>query len=118
MVTFGFVQHENGVRITEKSLYMKSRSLLALEYTDWVPIICSEVTSVSNYKLISLLPVVSKLLEKHIHSLISCHNYQDFLPIASHQWGFQPGKVCCLCLNWYAVTSAPSIHEFKNLISS
>ena len=51
----------------------------------------SEPTSASNYRPISLLPVVSKLLEKHMHFLISCHIKTSY-PIASHQWGFQPGK--------------------------
>ena len=51
----------------------------------------SDSTCVSNYRPISLLPVVSKLLERHMHFLISCQ-IETFCPIASHQWGFQPGK--------------------------
>lgn len=51
----------------------------------------SDSTSVSNYRPVSVLPVISKLLERHMHSLISCH-IETFYPIASHQWGFQPGK--------------------------
>ena len=51
----------------------------------------SNPTSVSNYRPISLLPVISKLLERHIHYLISSHITIHYL-IASQQWGFQPGK--------------------------
>lgn len=51
----------------------------------------SDSTSVSNYRPVSVLSVISKLLERHMHSLISCH-IETFYPIASHQWGFQPGK--------------------------
>ena len=45
----------------------------------------------SNYRPISLLPIVGKLIEHHIHFLItehlsSCH------PICESQWGFQVGK--------------------------
>ena len=48
-------------------------------------------TCVSNYRPISLLPILSKLLERHIYGLIFnhlnlCH------PIALQQWGFQPKK--------------------------
>ena len=45
----------------------------------------------SNYHPISLLPILGKLIEHHIHFLItehlsSCH------PISESQWGFQVGK--------------------------
>ena len=51
----------------------------------------SDSTSVSNYRPISLLSVVSKLLERHMHYFIF-HHIETFFPIASHQWGFQPRK--------------------------
>ena len=44
----------------------------------------SNPTSVSNYRLISLLPVISKLLERHIHYLISSH-FAIHYQIASQQ---------------------------------
>ena len=47
--------------------------------------------SVSNYRPLSLLPIVSKLLEKHIYKLISSHLDVNN-PIALQQWGFQPKK--------------------------
>ena len=49
----------------------------------------SNHTSVNNYRPISLLPIVSKMLEKHIHSLIFNH-LNEHHPIALQQWGFQP----------------------------
>ena len=45
----------------------------------------------SNYRPISLLPILSKLLERHIHVLISEH-LTLFHPISNNQWGFQAGK--------------------------
>jgi hypothetical protein len=49
------------------------------------------LATVSNYRPISLLPVLSKLLEKHIHHLISNHLSIHY-PIALQLWGFQPKK--------------------------
>ena len=47
--------------------------------------------SPTNYRPISLLSVVSKLLEKHIHLLLTSHlNHTQ--PISTQQWGFQQGK--------------------------
>ena len=47
--------------------------------------------STSDYRPISLLSILSKVLERHFHSLIT-----DYLsthhPLANCQWGFQPGK--------------------------
>ena len=45
----------------------------------------------SNYRPISLLPILSKLLEHHIHFLISEY-LSLFHPISNDQWGFQVGK--------------------------
>ena len=45
----------------------------------------------SNYRPISLLPILSKLLEHHIHFLISEY-LSLFHPISNDQWGFQAGK--------------------------
>ena len=51
----------------------------------------SNTSSVSNYRPISLLSVLSKLLERHMHSLI--HRYlMTYHPLAIQQWGFQPHK--------------------------
>ena len=51
----------------------------------------SNFSNVSNYRPISLLSILSKLLERHMHGLI----YQYLLanhPLAIKQWGFQPHK--------------------------
>ena len=45
----------------------------------------------SNYRPISLLPILSKLLERHIYVLISEHLTLSH-PISNYQWGFQAGK--------------------------
>ena len=45
----------------------------------------------SKYRPISLLPILSKLLERHIHVLISEHLTLSH-PISNNQWGFQAGK--------------------------
>jgi len=44
-----------------------------------------------NYRPISLLPVVSELLERHMYSLVSQHLAERNL-ISDAQWGFTPGK--------------------------
>ena len=45
----------------------------------------------SSYRPISLLSVQSKVLEKHIHFLITEH-LNEFHPLSAVQWGFQKGK--------------------------
>ena len=47
--------------------------------------------SPSGHRPISLLPIVSKLLEKHIHSLIFDY-LNEHAPISDVQWGFQQKK--------------------------
>ena len=51
----------------------------------------SENASPTNYRPISLLSVLSKLLEKYIHGLIMDH-LQSEHPLSGNQWGFQAGK--------------------------
>ena len=45
----------------------------------------------SNYRPISLLPVISKLMEKHIQKCLLKH-LQEHSPISDNQWGFSKGK--------------------------
>ena len=44
-----------------------------------------------NYKPVSLLSVLSKVLECHMYGIITNH-LQTFHPLAESQWGFLPGK--------------------------
>ena len=46
--------------------------------------------SLSGYRPISLLSIVSKLLERHIHGII-CDHLSSSYPLAYNQWGFLPG---------------------------
>ena len=45
----------------------------------------------NNYRPISLLSLLSKLLEKHIYNCIMKH-IKDQSPISEKQWGFMKGK--------------------------
>ena len=45
----------------------------------------------SNYRPISLLSTLSKILEKHFYNLIFTH-VELFCPLSSNQWGFLPGR--------------------------
>ena len=45
----------------------------------------------SNYRPISLLTIVSKMLERHFHRLITAH-LSEHKPLSNSQWGFQAGK--------------------------
>ena len=58
-----------------------------------VPILKStqNQSSPTNYRPISILPLVSKLLEKHVHQLLFCHLQENY-PISSRQWGFLPER--------------------------
>ena len=44
-------------------------------------------TRVANYQPISLLSILSKLLEKHVHKLLLEH-MENASPLAPQQWGF------------------------------
>ena len=63
-------------------------------------------SSPSNYRPISLLPVISKLFEKHIYSVLLDH-FQHHCPISQHQWGFQAGKSTTTAL-------AATIHDWHS----
>ena len=51
----------------------------------------NEMTAVSNYRPISLLPLLSKVLERHVHSLLMKHLCETD-PISSSQFGFLKGR--------------------------
>ena len=48
-------------------------------------------TNPSNYRPISLLSIVSKMLECHVHYLITEHLSSNHL-LSNTRWGFQSGK--------------------------
>ena len=45
----------------------------------------------TNYRPISLLSVVSKMLERHFHQHVT-KNLNEYHPLSNKQWGFQSGK--------------------------
>jgi len=45
----------------------------------------------NNYRPISLLSVLSKLLERHVHKLLADHLSTHY-PLSNSQWGFSEGK--------------------------
>ena len=51
----------------------------------------------SNYQPISLLPILSKILERHVYTLITDH-LSNNCPISDQQWGFQGKKSTILAL--------------------
>ena len=62
-------------------------------------------TSPTNYKPISLLSVLSKLLERHMYSQITSH-LEIHCPLSTSQWGFQSGRSTVTALlettqNWF-----------------
>ena len=64
----------------------------------------SDASLPQNYRPISILPIVSILLEQHIHSLVSKH-LADNSPISRFQWGFMPRRsaisaLCSLSHEW------------------
>ena len=50
----------------------------------------------SNYRPISLLSVVSKMLERHVHHLLIQHLASDH-PLANFQWGYESGGKNTVC---------------------
>ena len=51
----------------------------------------SDHTQVENYRPISILPILSKLLERHIYNCLMKH-LNDHHPLSDNQWGFTRGK--------------------------
>ena len=45
----------------------------------------------TNYRPISLLSVVGKMLERHFHQYVTKH-LNEYHPLSNKQWGFQSGK--------------------------
>ena len=49
------------------------------------------MSSPTNYRPISILPILSKVLERHISGQIMSH-LESVSPTSSNQWGFLPGR--------------------------
>ena len=62
-------------------------------------------SSPNNYRPASLLPILSKLLEKHIHGVLF-HHLETTQPISNYQWGFQAGKSTVTTLNYSQLATA------------
>ena len=81
----------------------------------------------TNYRPISLLPVLSKLLERHIANLVLQH-LMVTQPIFVSQWGFQSGKSAITALletthNWFEILETGSevgavFFDFKKAFDS
>ena len=52
----------------------------------------NELSTICNYRPISLLPILSKVLEKHVHSLLLKHLCSNY-PISNSQFGFLKGDL-------------------------
>ena len=53
------------------------------------------------YRLISILPIVSKVLERHTSSIIM----DEVAPISTNQWGFMPGRSTTSALDLLSITN-------------
>ena len=65
----------------------------------------SRAVDVKHFRPISLLPILSKVLERHISFLIYDH-LERTCPLNNCQWGFQPGKstvsaLLCASHDWF-----------------
>ena len=56
-----------------------------------IPKTSTSSSSPSGYRPISILSIISKILEKHVHQLIFQHLCVHH-PLSSKQWGFLPGR--------------------------
>ena len=64
----------------------------AWKFARIVPIPKAEdITNPSNYRPILILPILSKLLERHVHNLLTHHLHTN-CPLSPYQWGFTEGK--------------------------
>ena len=62
-----------------------------------IPKSSTNIDDPHNYRPISLLPVIRKLLERHVYRLVSQHLAERKL-ISDAQWGFTPGKSTIIAL--------------------
>ena len=70
----------------------------------------------SNYRPVSLLSVVSKLLERHLHLLLVDY-LNETCPLSNKQWGFQHGKsTTTISVCWSPEKEVPDSHSLLNLV--
>ena len=84
-------------------IFWKMSNVVAIPKSD-------DRTTLSKYRPISPLRLLSKLLERHIYNLLYEH-YSEFHPISENQWGFQPKKSTTTAL--LALT-----HEWHQLLKA
>ena len=53
-----------------------------------------ELSNPSHYRPVSLLPIISKVLERHIFMIVMDHLRLNH-PLSAFQWGFFGGKINC-----------------------
>ena len=71
----------------------------------------------TNYRPISLLSIISKLLKKHIFNMVSQHLIQNNL-LSDDQWGFSPGKstVTALILSFHNILKSLELGSDVGLV--
>ncbi len=70
----------------------------------------SEVHDPNNYRPISLLSILSKVLERHIYVCIE-HHLKEFYPLSDCQWGFRSGRSTVAAL-------LSTIHDWLQLLEA
>ena len=79
-----------------------------------IPIPKSEqLSNPTNYRPISLLSILSKLLERYVQTHLLNH-FQDYSPLSAQQWGFSKGKsttgaLLSTCLAYVALEAGEDV---------
>ena len=90
--------------------------------TDWkcaciTPILKSGDSALaSNYRPISILPIVSKVLERHVYTLVFDHLATNS-PISPYQWGFMPKRSTASALCTLTHDCLRSLDDSKEVCS-
>ena len=75
------------------------------------------VKSPSDFRPVSLLSVLSKVLEKHFHVLITDH-LAEHHPLLKCQWGFQPKSLLCPHCSAQPMTGCNNLKHAGNEIDA
>ena len=90
--------------------------------SDWktAQIVCipqkTDHSNPQNYRPISILSLISKVLEKHMHQLISDH-LNEFCPISPRQFGFMSGRSTTTALHTFTHDLLSSFDEGNDACS-